>query len=1249
MRIVIDLQGSQSAGSGNRGIGRYTRALAQAMLQQSRGHEFVFATNGRLDGPTGDAKLPFEDLVPRQNFKTWYPPAEHWAMSAGSQRGIEKLYEAFLTSLRPDVVHIGSLFEGFGEPAVTSIGSFSPTATSVTLYDLIPYIHGNHYFSNPAFHAWYMHKLASLRRADLWMAISEASRQEGIDQLGLNAERCINVSTAADAHFTRLAIDPARELALRSRYGLVKPFVMYTGGIDHRKNIDGLVRAFALLPPELRNNYQLAVVCSANAADKKGLLRLAYSQGIPEGNLVLTGFVPEDDLVALYNLCRLFVFPSWHEGFGLPALEAMNCGAPVIAANSSSLPEVIGRADALFDPRNDASIAQKMSQALVDEGFSRSLVDHGLDQAMKFSWAESGRKALDGLEYLHALKQPPKVQVVNFRGLRPRLAYLSPLRPERSGIAGYSTELLPYLSQYYDIDLITPLSQLDDPTLSSSFSLRSIDWFRQNAGMFDRVLYHFGNSDFHQHMFDLLEQFPGTVVLHDFFLSGVQAHREILGGEPNAWTRALYAGHGYESVAERFLTEDCGEVIFKYPCSFDVLHQAHGVIVHSQHSISLAKQWYSQHPVEEWALIPLLRTPPSHAPETRTEARTKLGLLQDDFLVCAFGLLGPTKLNHRLIDAWLASPLADDPRCKLVFVGENDAGTYGAKISRTIDESIHRSPIEVTGWVSTDMFRLYLAAADAAVQLRTKSRGETSAATLDTMGHGIPTIVNANGSMAYLPDDAVVMLEDEFSDAALTEALERLWRDPVLRGSIGQEARNVVATHHSPLACAAAYAQAIERFALHAAKGRDGLIESVAIFDLPSSAPPASEIAAIAEAVADSLPMGCSQPQLLLDISELVQRDAGTGIQRVVKSLLAELIQSPPDGFRIEPVYASADGPLGYRYARQFTLKFLGCPTHALQDEWVNASSGDIFVGLDLQPAIVSKQAGFYRKLRRMGVRVEFVVYDLLPVTLPDYFHPGALEGHERWLNVVAENDGALCISGAVGNELTTWMSSKASDRLAAGFSVRSFHLGADFGEAVSTLSPLGLDGALRSAIAAQPSFLMVGTLEPRKQHSQVLEAFEKLWARGVHAALVVVGKQGWMVEALIERLQSHPELGKRLFWIRQADDQQLLEIYAASACLIAASEGEGFGLPLIEAARHRLPILARDIPVFREVAGNHAHYFSGEAADLAEALSRWLDLYATNNHPVSDGVCCLTWAESAREFKAALAGKCGTVEARQR
>jgi glycosyltransferase involved in cell wall biosynthesis len=162
-------------------------------------------------------------------------------------------------------------------------------------------------------------------------------------------------------------------------------------------------------------------------------------------------------------------------------------------------------------------------------------------------------------------------------------------------------------------------------------------------------------------------------------------------------------------------------------------------------------------------------------------------------------------------------------------------------------------------------------------------------------------------------------------------------------------------------------------------------------------------------------------------------------------------------------------------------------------------------------------------------------------------------------------------------------------------------------------------------------SFLMVGTLEPRKGHVEVLDVFEKLWADGVDANLVIVGKKGWHTNELADRLQKHPENMQRLIWLQSISDECLQRLYVEADCLIAASLGEGFGLPLIEAAQHGLPVLARDLPVFKEVAGSHASYFGAESEkDLASAIRIWLECHARGEAPTSTGMPFLTWRASA-------------------
>jgi len=1229
MRIVIDLQGAQSSGSRTRGIGRYTMALARAIVNNRKDHEIFLALNGLFPETIEPIRAAFEGLLPQDNIRVWNTPgpvafqdsSNHWRKGAA-----EKLREAFLASIRPDFVLLSSLFEGHEDDAVTSVETLSQAIpTAVILYDLIPYIYPSPYLENPSVDTWYREKIEHLRRCDLWLAISESSLQEGIEHLNLPSNWAVNVSTDADACFQPLRISDDMETSVQALYGLNRPFIMYTGGLDYRKNIDSLIRAFAKLPKKLRETHQLVIVCSAQPENRQHLEQLAEKLGVTRSGLILTGFVPENHLLALYNLCSLFVFPSWHEGFGLPALEAMRCGAPVIASNTSSLPEVIGWDEALFDPHSDNEMAKLIERALSDTDFREALIENGQAQSVKFSWDRSAKRAIEAMERLQSERKVGST-VNNEQQRRPKLAYVSPLPSERSGIADYSAELLPELASHYDIEVIVAQEKITDPWINAHCTVRSAQWLIEHADHYDRVLYHFGNSTFHQHMFDLLRTVPGVVVLHDFFLSGIVAHMDFHGVSPGHWARELYRAHGYKGVYDFIHAANHADVIWQYPCSLSVIQDSLGLIVHSSSSLRLAERWFGG-ALNDWAVIPLLRD--SRISEDSALARRALGFNADDFVVCTFGMLGPTKLNKSLLEAWINSSLAEDKRCHLIFVGENGGGDYGQDLLTTIRGAKCKNKIRIAGWTEKEAFRQYLAAADVGVQLRTQSRGETSAAVLDCMNYSLPTIVNANGSMADIDEEAVWKLPDEFSNEQLIEALETLRKDKPRRKRVGEAARNMVLQQHDPRNCAELYRDVIESFYFKANSRLQALPDAIA--EIPGQSPDDVDLIKLADAMAHNFPPRNRKRQLLLDISELVQHDAKTGIQRVTRNILWAWLRNPPGNYRVEPVYAIPGQP--YRYARRFTANFLEIPEELLQDELLDYGTGDIFFVLEWLPSIALAHHAFYQVLRRQGVQVKFVVYDLLCISLPQFFIPEAASGFIPWLEVVADSDGAICISHSVASQLNEWVRTNGPSRQRP-LKVSWFHLGADIDNSFPSAS-LPTDAATTlDQIGSRTSFLMVGTLEPRKGHTQVLDAFEQFWQSDADSNLVIVGKQGWMLESLIRRLRAHPERNVRLFWLEGISDEYLEKVYAASTCLIAASFGEGFGLPLIEAAQHKMPIIARDIPVFREVAGDYAFYFNSEKAEgLAQTIQEWLKLYKKDNHPRSDAMPWLTWKESADQL----------------
>lgn len=375
--------------------------------------------------------------------------------------------------------------------------------------------------------------------------------------------------------------------------------------------------------------------------------------------------------------------------------------------------------------------------------------------------------------------------------------------------------------------------------------------------------------------------------------------------------------------------------------------------------------------------------------------------------------------------------------------------------------------------------------------------------------------------------------------------------------------------------------------------------------------------------------------QLLLDVSVLAITDAKSGIQRVVRSIFMELLNCPPEGYSVRAIRFT-NGQ--YHYANEFTAKSGNIPCMGA-DEPIDFYQGDIYLSLDLNMNLTSQVEPIYKDLRNKGVELFFIVYDMLPIQHPEWWHDEISPMYRAWFEMISRNaSGLCCISGAVAQEVSTWLSQNPPERAQSGPKVSSFHLGADLENSMPSLGLPDTSDEVLDAIQNSHSFLMVSTIEPRKGHRQTLDAFELMWDQGLDVKLVIVGRRGWLVDSLLQRINEHPENGKRLLWLDGISDEYLEKIYAASTCLIAASEGEGFGLPLIEAAQHRLPILARSLPVFKEVAGEHAHYFEGLSPQaLAHAIQEWLALYLNNRHPQSTHLPWLNWKQSAQQLLGAI------------
>ena len=235
-----------------------------------------------------------------------------------------------------------------------------------------------------------------VRRANHILADSESTRSDLIELMRVRGEKVSVVYPGVESRFSR--IEDGQILAeVRERYGLPNRFVLGLSTLQPRKNFDGLVDAFQLLLSQHADKEEIAdlhlVICGGSGWMYEDIQQRVQHHGL-EARVHLTGFVQDMDLPALYSLASVFAFPSWYEGFGLPVLEAMACGTPVVAADNSSLPEVVGDGGLLVDASSPDELASALMRLLSNQGLRAALRRTGLAQAAKFTWPLAARSLL---------------------------------------------------------------------------------------------------------------------------------------------------------------------------------------------------------------------------------------------------------------------------------------------------------------------------------------------------------------------------------------------------------------------------------------------------------------------------------------------------------------------------------------------------------------------------------------------------------------------------------------------------------------------------------------------------------------------------------------------------------------------------------------------------------------------------------------------------------------------------------------
>ncbi len=368
------------------------------------------------------------------------------------------------------------------------------------------------------------------------------------------------------------------------------------------------------------------------------------------------------------------------------------------------------------------------------------------------------------------------------------------------------------------------------------------------------------------------------------------------------------------------------------------------------------------------------------------------------------------------------------------------------------------------------------------------------------------------------------------------------------------------------------------------------------------------------------------KPRIFIDVSHIAIFDFHSGIQCVVKEIVRALYYDDCLDFEPVAVRRIQDHFFIAKYFLQTQNILLPYEMNNLSDKPIDFQIGDVLLMLDSSWDEYTEFYPIFEKARKALVPIFTVVYDLLPITLPQkYFVDGGNEWFEKWAQeAILSSDGLITISKSEKIIIANYLKKYNLDR--SDLTLDYFYLGNRF---VRDNKRMNLQDAIPFSY-----LLMVGTIEPRKSHELALNAMEILWEKGEELSLCIVGKEGWLVKNLIQRLRSYPEQKKNLFFFEQSSDPELQVLYENAAGLLSLSIGEGFGLPLVEAAEHGLAILCSDIPVFREIAGDYATYVTlGDAQNVAKQIENWWHKYQANDLPDTTKMPRLNWEESAQSL----------------
>jgi glycosyltransferase involved in cell wall biosynthesis len=812
MRVGIDYR-ILSVGPAlvTRGMGRYTQQQLRAVLDADDRNEYVLLANRG-----NDLSLIVPEVLEAENTSIEVytpPPLERDPRHTDVLLALAEDYQAWMARLDLDVYHATTPFL-LEYPLLLQ---FDVCPMVATFYDAIPLIFAEHYYGTTVFDALardhYRRTLELVKRAERVLAISDAAGRDARRECGIPPERIDRAWPIPDAVFRRLPEHLLRKLlaGLEHRLRLPARYVLTVTYPHYAKNLETLLEAYGHLPADVRTELPLVICCYLSDDTRRLVMRLAEQAGI-EDDIVLTGVVSDAELCGLYNRATVVVHPSRYEGFGLPIVEAMACGAPVVTTTSSSMPEAAGDAAILVDPDDVAGFTDAVARLARDPDLAAELRDRGFRQVQRFNPRQLADATLRSYE--RAARRAPAAP-----SDRLRLAVWTPLPPARSGIADYSAELLEGLSPHCELEVFVDDGYLPANECLDRYPVRHFTAFgrRQAQDPFDAVIYQVGGSMFHHYMSEALRVHPGIVVLHDLMWSHVLYTWAHTHGAGEAFRTTLAQLEG-RAALEQFDALDPAEPagLWDFLCAHPMLEPViGGSLAQIVHLDAAADQLLAAHPGANPWVVPMGVDDPCAGDVTMTPrlARCTLkGIPLDAFVVGTYGIVHPSKRLEACIEGFAG--LADrHPDALLLIVGRALQESYAEDLEKLAANLGLGGRVQLTGHVDRTKLDAYLKAADVIVNLRTPLNTHMSATLMRAIATGRPVIINDLPEWRFLPEGVVRRVPVDGEVAALTEALTSLAGDPGLRSRMSADARTFYEREGTIGRMAARYLEVVGRTA----------------------------------------------------------------------------------------------------------------------------------------------------------------------------------------------------------------------------------------------------------------------------------------------------------------------------------------------------------------------------------------------------------------------------------------------------